>query len=175
SLRKDAVGHSGAGRIAKLRMRTMTLAETGESSATVSLAGLFEGRFETVLVQQHLAPLADIICRGGWPALHKSDVNHARKFLDSYLDAVFETSIPKRGLNGGECRRVARSLARNTGAAVKLETIAADAFAETTSIDVAKRKVSEHIDALESLYLIEAVTGWDAPIRSKSRMRVKPK
>lgn len=67
--RKELVHHSGAGWIAKLRMRTMTLAEMGLSSELVSLAGLFEGRFEPQLAQQSLAPLADVICKGGWPAL----------------------------------------------------------------------------------------------------------
>ncbi len=37
--------HSGAGRIGRIRMHPMTLAETGESVAKVSLAALFEGEF----------------------------------------------------------------------------------------------------------------------------------
>ena len=70
---KDKVHHSGAGRIAKLRMSTMTLQETGVSSGAVSLAGLFEGRFEPQLVQQKLEPLATAVCKGGWPALAASE------------------------------------------------------------------------------------------------------
>ena len=46
SPRKELVSHSGAGRIAKMRMRTMSLMGNGESSGAVSLAGLFEGAFE---------------------------------------------------------------------------------------------------------------------------------
>lgn len=39
--RKEQVHHSGAGRIAKLRMRTMTLAEMGVSSRAISLEDSF--------------------------------------------------------------------------------------------------------------------------------------
>lgn len=175
SLKKEAVSHSGAGRIAKIRMRTMSLEETGDSTGTVSLAGLFEGRFEAALVQQRLAPLAESICRGGWPELREDDARRAGQYLDSYLDAVFDVSIPKRGLNGAECRRMARSLARNIGTAVKFETLAADAFPDESPSEAAKRKASDYVEVLESLYLVESVSGWDAPIRSKSRLRVKPK
>ena len=172
---KHLVSHSGAGRIAKLRMRTMSLAETGESSASVSLAGLFDGRFEPALVQQRLAPLAETICRGGWPALRNADFNKASRYLDSYFDAVFETSVPRRGLDGGESRRVAQSLARNLGTSAKLATIGADAFSDELSKATIEKRAAEHIAALEALYVVESVAGWDAPIRSKSRLRTKPK
>jgi len=119
--RKGLVHHSGAGRIGKLRMRTMTLAEMGLSSGAVSLAGLFGGCFEPQLVQQSLAPLADVVCKGGWPALAGRDVQSS-EYLDAYFDALFSVSIPRRGLSGQESRRVALSLARNLGTAAKLST-----------------------------------------------------
>lgn len=172
---KGEVSHSGAGRIAKLRMRTMSLAETGDSTAAVSLAGLFARRFEPVLVQQRLAPLADVICRGGWPALRDADPRKAAKYLDSYFDAIFETSIPRRGLDGRESLRVAQSLARNLGTSAKLATIGADAFSDELSKETIEKKAAEHIAALGALYVVENLPGWDAPIRSKSRLRTKPK
>lgn len=174
SLKRDAVNHSGAGRIARIRMHTMTLQETGDSTGSVSLAALFEGRFEPQLVQQKLSPLASVICRGGWPALQDGRRDAATAYIDSYLDAVLEVNIPKRGLSSSVARDVARSLARNVGTAAKLETIAEDAFGEKPT-EAAKNKASEYIDAFEQLYLLEPVRGWDAPIRSKSRLRVKPK
>ena len=171
---KMAVHHSGAGRIARMRITTMTLAEMGLSSGSVSLAGLFEGRFEPCSVQQHLAPLADVVCMGGWPALLHADASVAAEYVDAYLDALFDASIPKRGLNGDESRRVATSLARNMGNAVTLATVAADAFPGEARA-YSEKKCREHIAALEALYIVESVHGWDAPIRSKSRLRMKPK
>ena len=172
--RKELVRHSGAGRIAKLRMRTMTLYEMGLSSGAVSLSGLFEGRFEPTLVQQGLAPLASIVCKGGWPALAGRNVDSSA-YLDQYFDALFDVSVPRRGLNGQESRLVAQSLARNLGAAAKLATIASDARLGEADSRVASRKAADHIAALESLYVVEQVSGWDAPVRSKSRLRLKPK
>lgn len=172
--RKDRVHHSGAGRIAKLRMRTMTLAELGVSSGAVSLSAPFEGRFEPQLVQQSLYPLAHVICKGGWPALAGRDVA-SDAYLDAYLDALFSVSVPRRGLRGLESRRVAQSLARNLGIAAKLSTIASDAQLDDVGPKSAANKVAAHIAALQELYVVEPVTGWDAPIRFKTRLCTKPK
>ena len=60
--------HSGAGRIARVRMGTMTLAETGESNASVSLSALFDGYFNPTDSTIGLEQLSRMICRGGWPA-----------------------------------------------------------------------------------------------------------
>lgn len=171
---KEAVHHSGAGRISKLRMTTMTLQETGLSSGAVSLAGLFENKFEPQLVQQKLEPLAEVICKGGWPYLITHD-SYDSEYLDAYFEALFDASIPRRGLSGEESRRVCQSLARNLGTAAKLATIAEDAQLVATSTKAAAQKVSEHIATLEKLYVIEQIKGWDAPVRAKSRLRTKPK
>ena len=172
---RDRVAHSGAGRIARMRMRTMSLQETGESSAAVSLAGLFAGRFQPALVQQRLEPLARIVCRGGWPALVGASAEEAALYLDAYFDALFGVSIPRRGLDGGEARAAARALARNLGGATRLETLAADAFAGGYAPAAAAAKISAHIAALQALYVVEPLGGWDAPVRAKSRVRTKPK
>lgn len=174
SIKRDEVAHSGAGRILRIPMSTMTLYETGESTGKVSLLGLFEGRFEPQLVQQKLPELASIICRGGWPALQGRSGRAATAYLDSYLDAVFDVSIPKRGLDGAVARKVALSMARNAGTSAKLETIVEDVFSEKPT-DYMNSVVSKYIAAFERLYLTCPVSGWDAPIRSKSRLRVKPK
>ncbi len=171
---KAKVHHSGAGRIAKLKMDTMTLQEMGLSTGAVSLSGLFDGTFEPQLVQQKLAPLATLICKGGWPAL-VGDKAFDPEYLDEYFKALFDVSIAHKGLSGAESRRVARSLARNLGSAAKLSTIAEDAQLTAVSDRAAINKVTQHIEALESLYVITQITGWDAPIRSKSRLRIKPK
>lgn len=173
--RKGEVAHSGAGRIAKLRMRTMTLQEMGLSTGSVSLSRLFDGQFEPQLVQQKLAPLADVVCRGGWPALVNESPETAGDYLDSYFDALFDVSISRRGLDGRAARAVARSLARNLGSAVKMQTVGEDAFSSSLKPETVAGRASAYISALEELYVVEPLRGWDAPIRSKSRLRTKPK
>ena len=171
---KDRLQHSGAGRIATYRMSTMTLVETGESSGAISLAGLFGGRFEPQLAHQRLEPYARMICRGGWPAL-RSRATGTGDYVSSYLDALFATSITRRGLDGRVARRVAQSLARNSGKAVKFSTVAADAGISGASPKASASVASSYVSELVRLYVVDEVGGWDAPIRSRSRLRTKPK
>lgn len=170
---KDRLQHSGAGRIATYRMSTMTLVETGESSGAISLAGLFGGRFEPQLAHQRLEPYARMICRGGWPAL-RSKATGTGDYVSSYLDALF-ASITRRGLDGRVARRVARSLARNSGKTVKFSTVAADAGISGASPKASASVASSYVSELVRLYVVDEVGGWDAPIRSRSRLRTKPK
>ena len=166
--------HSGAGRIARVRMHTMTLLETGESSGKVSLADLFEQRFEPTGDALGLLDIAQLICRGGWPALQDGTRTNASLVVDDYLEALFEVSMPKAGKSPTLSRRIARSLARNVATSATLGTISADSAAgEDTAPD--SDTVASYLDVFHRNYFIEEVSGWDAPVRSKSRVRTKPK
>ena len=172
---KDHVHHSGAGRISRLRMRTMSLQEAGRSECRISLAGLFQGQFQPVAFRQDLGPIAEYICRGGWPSLVGRQSQDAEILLESYFDALFNVSLPNKGLRSAEGQSIARALARNTGSAVTLSTLAADARFSMEKSKGANEKASAYVSALEELYVLEPIEGWDAPIRSKSRLRTKPK
>ena len=172
---KDAVTHSGAGRIARVDMSTMTLWERGLSTGAVSLSGLFEGSFETSACDASLAPLADAICCGGWPALLGANAQTAAEVVDQYLDAMFEVSVPRKGGTSDMARRIVSSLARNVATAATLQTIAQDAALGDEAGAPATSTVTSYLDMLESMYVIESLHGWDAPVRAKSRLRTKPK
>ncbi len=103
---KDKVVHSGAGRIARLRMHTMSLWEQGASSGAVSLSGLFEGSFRSSSMRDRVPPLAQAVCRGGWPALVDAGFEAAAPTIDGYLDALFEVSVPKKGGSSHTARRL---------------------------------------------------------------------
>lgn len=158
---KDRLQHGGAGCIATYRMSTMTLAETGESSRAISLAGLFGGRFEPRLAHQRLELYARVICRGGWPAL-RSKTAGTGDYASSYLDALFATSITRRGLDGRVARRVARPLARNSGKAVKFSTIAADVGISGAGPKASASVASSYVSEFVRLYVVDEVGGWDA-------------
>lgn len=172
---KEDVHHSGAGRISRIHMRTMSLQESGRSNGKVSLAGLFRGEFEPQLIQQNLPPLAEWICQGGWPSLIQNQIKDASVFLDSYFDALFDVNIPRKGLKGADSRNVMQALARNLGSAPRWSTIAADARFDQPEGKAAANKAAAHVTALKELYVVEEICGWDAPIRSRSRLRTKPK
>ena len=172
---KDKVVHSGAGRIARLRMHTMSLWEQGASSGAVSLSGLFEGSFRSSSMRDEgLPPLAQAVCRGGWPALVDAGFEAAAPTIDGYLDALFEVSVPKKGGSSHTARRVAASLARNVATAATLDTIADDADGDERA-DSSRNTVSVYLDLFQDLYFIDELFGWDAPVRSRSRVRTKPK
>lgn len=172
---KEKVHHSGAGRISRLHMRTMSLQESGRSSGKVSLSGLFRGEFEPQLVQQTLFPIAEWLCQGGWPSLIRNRMTDASVFLDSYFDALCDVNIPRKGLKGSESRNVMQALARNMGSAPRWYTIAADARFDQPEEKASANKAAAHVAALKELYVVEEIRGWDAPIRSKSRLRTSPK
>lgn len=171
---KDKVHHSGAGRIARVDMETLTLWEQGLSSGSVSLRGLFSGSFSASTEQQHgLGFYAERVCIGGWPALAGANYAVASETVQQYLTALFEVSVPKKGGSPDTARRIAASLARNIATSATTNTIGADAFADNAP--TARSTVTRYLELFKELFFLEELPGWDAPIRSKSRLRTKPK
>ena len=180
---KHAVSHSGTGRIARMKLRPMSLFEYGVSSGRISLQGLFKGSFDPYQVSVGLETLAESICKGGWPsALNNSTLNDdsgagiitAQYYLDTFISA----SCEKEGYDEHRLRRLLLSLARNLGQAVTYETIASDIVEGTISDKkrlIATSQVEDLLSFLKSRFLIEDQKGWDAPVRAKSRVRTKPK
>ena len=88
----EEIEHSGTGRISRMRMRPMSLFESGESNGTVSLKDLFDGK--TDIASESRLSIEDIayaICRGGWPASLDMDRNDSLEVAANYLDSVVET------------------------------------------------------------------------------------
>ncbi|KAB8294420.1 ATP-binding protein [Bifidobacterium avesanii] len=169
--------HSGAGRIAHLRMRPMSLYEQGLSMGAVSLRGLFDGEFAPSATQVSLRDLSEWICRGGWPASLGRDLDDAMYVPGQYLDAVAEDNAPRMGKNPAMTRRIIASLARNNAKAATIRTLSRDMYAddEAAAREPAQATTTSYVDMLLREYLIEELPCWDAPIKARNRMRVKPK
>jgi hypothetical protein len=156
----------------------MSLFETGDSDGSVSLSGLFEGCFKKARVETDLRKITDLICRGGWPGALHVEPDAAGLIPNQYLDTLISSIGKKSTVNEYRLRRFLASLARNTGQAVTYETIVSDIA--NGSID-SKNKLAtkQHVELLLAVFrerfIIEDLFGWDAPVRSKSRVRVKPK
>lgn len=175
---KDKTRHTGSGRISRLRMWPMSLAELGLSNASISLRGLFEGTFKSGPTKTSLERLATAICRGGWPAAISLEDSLAKLVPQQYLDALLAKEDDRAPGSEQELRQFLRSLARNMGSAVTLKTLArdmglADGVEETR--DYAERRMRLFVDYFLSRYVISDLHGWDAPIKSPSRLRTKPK
>jgi len=172
----DATRHSGAGRILRLRMRPMALAESGHSSGDISLARLFAGE-QAHAPESRLAiqDLADLVSVGGWPGLQNSTVNDALASLRGYIADTARTDLPR--VDGvrrepERIRRVMHSLARYTATHVSARAIAADVGRSDEPIKY--QTVLDYIDALSRVFMVEDLPAWGPALRSKSRLREAP-
>ncbi len=175
---KDEVAHSGAGRIGRVRMHPMSLAETGESTAKVSLAGLFTGEFQPCQCPNGLTSIVDFVVRGGWPEQLGKSASDVQMVVREYLEAIFGQSVERLGGDGALARRLALSLARNLGQSTKADTLACDVYAHENASEVTeseRKTVAELLDILKRIYLVDEVPGWVPASRSPKRMRIKPK
>jgi len=176
--KKEEIVHSGTGRISRLHLRPMSLFETGDSDGSVSLSGLFDGKFQKARVDTNLDKIASAICKGGWPGALDIDEDDAELIPNQYLDTLINSIAEKSGINEYKLRLFLVSLARNTGQAVKHQTIVSDMLEGEPggkSELVTRQQVETFIALFKSRFVVEDLYGWNAPIRSKSRVRVKPK
>jgi len=169
----DATRHTGAGRFLRLRMRPMSLFESGHSTGQVSLANLLAG--ESVRATNPGLKIADIAERvsvGGWPALVARPVREAIATVRGYLEETARTDVARGdGVRRDPARvlRVLRALARNTATYATLTTIAADAAnADDPIID---DTVGAYLHALERILVIEDQPAWAPSLRSRARLR----
>lgn len=173
--RDDAARHSGAGRFAALRMRPMTLFESGHSSGEVSLAALFEGRAQKSAGGPVDVPaLAERIVIGGWPALLSASVTEAQRWVRDYLRNMVEVDVPGLGHRRapGNLNRLMRSLARSVGQAAKLSELRKDVAGDAGTATF--ETLSGYLQALERLMLTENSEAWATHMRSRTRLRSAP-
>lgn len=169
--------HSGAGRIGRIRMHPMTLAESGDSTGAVSLAGLFSGEFEPCVAPDDTRALVDLACRGGWPEAVGMDVASAQTVAREYLRLFFTESAPSAGKDGEVASRLVASLARNLGQAATYRTLIADMYGgeDDPSSLISDDTLASYLAFLKRSYLVEEVPGWVPQARSRKRLATKPR
>jgi predicted AAA+ superfamily ATPase len=173
----DATRHSGAGRFSRLRMRPMSLFESGLSDGSISLRDLMDGGNARSSHSVGLAGIAEAAARGGWPALQGIPVEAATKSVADYLEEVSRTDINRvDGVHRdpGRVHRLLRSLARNVATHVTTTTLAADS-ADGGGEPLKRQTVAEYLAALERLFVIEDQPPWEPHLRSRSILRKSPK
>lgn len=111
--------HTGTGRFGWLKMRPMSLWESGESSGDVSLKSLFEESDIAGIAKVGFEGVAFAACRGGWPLAVGMDKEIALDQAIDYLDAVEQRDIQMSDgvmRNPSRVHRLLRSYARHQGA-----------------------------------------------------------
>ncbi|MCY4665494.1 MAG: ATP-binding protein [Acidimicrobiaceae bacterium] len=172
----DVVRHSGAGRIARVRLRPMSLYESGQSTGLVSLGRLLDGGpAEAGASAVDFGDVCEAICVGGWPWLVGSPPPSAQRSLLDYLEEVrrlepVETS--RRGRNPVLVEKLLVSLARNIATTAPNSRLASDADPEQP---LNHQTVRAYLDALTRLFVVEDLPAWPTHLRSRARLTKSPK
>jgi predicted AAA+ superfamily ATPase len=174
----DRARHSGAGRIARLKMRTMSLAEAGLSSGDVSLEALRQGEPKVSgHSQMTYSQLSEQAVKGGWPGLIGSSVAASVAFNRSYVDDVAQASITAPGgptHDPVRMRRLLTSLARHVAQEPTLKTLASD-VSGADGHGMNQETVRTYLNSLSRLFILEELPAWSVALRSRSRLRQRSK
>lgn len=173
-IEQDKLRHSGTGRIGRLAMRPMSLWESGESTGCISLQDIFDGkRIEAQENHLTLEDIAFLLCRGGWPRAtllkNKLALDEAR----DYFEAIYKVDIhrvDKVRRSSERTRLLLRSYARNQGSAISFCKMRDD-IVQNDNQTISDDTISDYVDALRKLFVIEDMPAWNPNICSKTAIQ----
>lgn len=175
---KKGILHSGVGRIVTLKMRPMSLYESGDSTGVVSLLSLFDNDINTNLNEEvSLMRLIELVVRGGWPSTTELDPKYYGEIAKTYLDIIINNDINQidevvRDKN--KFIALLRSLARNEGTLAGNKVLIKDINRyDKSSID--EKTIHDYLNILERLFIIENQDAFDPNYRSSIRVAKTPK
>jgi len=170
---EDKERHSGVGRIAKIKMRTMSLWESGDSTGSVSLTELFEGVSKISGRNEHtLNRLAFLVCRGGWPDVMYDKEKTALQASFDYLDVLLNEDITKVDnivRDPKRAKAILKAYARNISTPARMTTIHGDVEPNDAVLD--PKTLDSYITAFEKLFVIDEIEAWSPSLRSRTAIR----
>ena len=177
---KTEVHHSGAGRIAPVMMRPMSLWESKDSKGGVSLEDLFNGGEAFTWDTNEdftLDDVAFLLCRGGWPISVLAAKEIAIEITKNYWNGlfVFEDQENERFRNKKPevLKMIIRSYARHISTEAAISTIIAD-VRQSNERTMDTKTFDDYLEALKDLYILEDMPAWNPNIRSKTSIRSTP-
>lgn len=174
--------HTGTGRLSRLHLRTMTLFETGASSGHVSLAQLFENTATPTLGSHNgIEFFAELIIRGGWPAMLGQTPAAAQQFSIDYAENLLQFDLPQisgRIRNSQGLKRLLTSYAQLSAHPVSKTKIierATNAENDPKSASLARATADSYLDAAQRLMILDDIEAWSPGLRSRVRLSSTPK
>ena len=171
---RKGIMHSGAGRIAPLRMRTMSLFETGDSDGKVSLKGLFNGVLDEGMTGEvSLQSLANYIVRGGWPGSLGVPMAQAGLLPRRYLDAILDDGANRLDdikRDSSKMLKLLHSLARNESTTVSNKTLRRD-IRDVDGEDISAPTITSYLDVFRRLFIIDDQPPFAPNVRSSGRVK----
>lgn len=172
------VMHTGTGRIGVIRMHPMSLAESGDSSGQVSLAGLFEDNLKAQQTGDvELSTLAHLIVRGGWPGNLRVSEAKSGVAPRAYIEQVAErdaSRLDDKSRDPHKMMMLLRSLARNESTLASMATLRRD-IREYDDDDISDNTVVEYLTVLTRIFAIYEQPAFNPRMRSSVRVGKKPK
>ena len=175
---RKGILHSGAGRFGKIRMRPMSLYESGDSSGKISLKDICDGKnIDKMTGEVNIKELAKLIIRGGWPGNLGLSISEAVITLKEYIDIIIDDDLNRLdGINrdSHKVRLLLKSLARNESTTVSNKTLIKD-IKEKDLEDIDKETVQIYLDSLNRLFLLDNDEPFSTNIRSSVRVKQSEK
>ncbi len=166
--------HSGAGRIGKIRMRPMSLYESGFSSGKVSLEELCSGNLTPAITGEvDLRKIIEYIVRGGWPANINTPIEQAALLPKEYLDAVINDDVYRIDGIKRDTRKMQlllKSLARNESTTATNKKLRTDIITLDDE-DINQETVANYLDIFSRLFLTDNQPPFSSHIRSSVRIK----
>lgn len=176
--KEDDSLHSGVGRFSFITMKPMTLFESGDSNGKISLKDLLDGKREIdgITTDLNYEKIAYALCRGGWPSSISLPEKQALEIAKNYIEVLCESDISKvDGVkrNPSLAKTILKAYARQVSTIGSNQTLFKDVRANYS--DVSDKTISEYIDVLKKLFIIEEIEAWSPNIRSKTAIRTASK
>ncbi|QVK09361.1 ATP-binding protein [Mycoplasma mycoides] len=170
--------HSGAGRIVRLRMNTMTLFESGDSTGILSLKDLLLDEIKTEYVDElDFKKLAYLIVRGGWPKNIKTSFDNCEVLPRSYIDSILESKLldeNNNAYNSNYIKLILKSLARNVSTTVSERSIIND-ISQNEVDSISRPTLSKYLDFLNNMFLFSNLEPYSLNPRSSLRVKQQEK
>lgn len=176
---REETVHTGTGRIARIDMCPMTLFESGDSTAEVSLSSLFDNPVKKVKGRSphKLDDVIGLAIRGGWPRAVGRSVEDGADIAREYIKSIAGgKSIEIAGTkhSAAKLSLFLRSFSRNTATMASNETIKKDT-AEQGVDGLAYTSVMAYLEYLQRIYMVWEQPAWRPELRSATRLRTSPK
>lgn len=169
SVDETKIAHSGTGRISRLRMRTMSLFESGDSNGEVSIRQLLNNEDIASRSSHTIEDIANLIVRGGWPSSLGKTLPIIQRQVAGYCKSIMNVevlSVDGVKRDSDKVEHFLRSYSRHISSQATVKTITSDVVNNFDSID--RKTVSEYIKTLKNIYVIEELKAWSPTLRSKT-------
>lgn len=176
---KAKIHHSGAGRIGRINMYTMSLYESGDSTGKASITEMKDGTIKNQINEKvTLEKLANLIIRGGWPSNMNVDEDKIGIIPKSYIEAILDKDMnDDKNRDRGKMLMLLKSLARNESTVASNRTLMNDIneFQNETERIESRATIEDYLNILNRLHITDNQNAYSENYRSPSRIGKSPK